>query len=176
MFALDHVDVTPLSQPHSDCQSGAGREDPSAMLAQHIVQRALQNLAYLDQVPAHIRAHRDWFRDAVIIPIIESISVPDGQQATDIKNTIPSCEPFTGAPITDNDPAHVRSFPLMNGNTRSGTCDVCDADGLLTFKATLAIHHTIETLQMHTCARCEEQLAGNGPQLTQKLYEKGHFH
>lgn len=91
-------------------------------------------------------------------------------------NGFPSVPPVAGAPISDERPASMQSYPLMNGHTRAGVCDVCGDEGQLTFEVNLAIQNTIEKLQMQTCADCEARLAGNGRLLMRVLYKKGRFH
>lgn len=190
--------------------------EPSSPLASLIVQRALGDLSTLEKITPAIRAHREWCRQSVLLPLLQRITAADLQQASDMRSaavrympefladpevrraatmgplqteaeianmerlahemkSYPAGGVVAGAPITDEDPALVRGYPLMNGSVRSGTCDVCGTDALLTYEANLMIHDRIASLQLRACADCEELLAGDEQQLVRHLYTEGRF-
>jgi len=207
MTVIERTDPAPLSVDQNQT------EDPSALLAEHILMRAQQDPAYLRQVPAHIRAHHDWFRSAVMLPLLRSIPASAEDGGVGVRTIIVMNAPefltdeevrraarmgplqterdrggmetiarsqqgylsgntVEGAPITDQNPAHVQSHLLMNGSARFGQCDVCGSKGPLTFEAMLVIEQ-VRSLQMQTCADCEEVLAGGGSELTRNIYAHG---
>jgi len=192
--------------------------EPSEPLARFIIERALRDPRFLAEVPAHIRARTNWFRDRVMLPLLAAMpAVSYEETASDprkialmqtpeffgdqelrraaghfplsdpvgLRNladlgrrqpNYPKGELLDGMPIAEEKPAQIKSFPIINGRTRSRVCDICRAAGVPLEQETLLVVRDIETIQMMTCENCTQTVFGGaGEEPAAALYRHGKF-
>ncbi|MDD5025983.1 MAG: hypothetical protein PHH13_01255 [Candidatus Peribacteraceae bacterium] len=84
--------------------------------------------------------------------------------------------PLMGDPITDESPASISSYPLLNGRQTFGKCDLCGEDSTIEHVITMTtgpLNERRETIRVRACQCSNQRLETEDP--VQVLYADGHF-